>query len=65
MEDTEEFPPSPRKLVRGWLKDARRIAHPVERYWVGGLDWEKIKEYPGLSWKIPRSLCWRGLNGLG
>ena len=27
--------------VRGWLKHARRIAHPVERYWGGGLDWEK------------------------
>ena len=24
-----------------WLKYAR-IAHPVERYWVEGLDWKKI-----------------------
>ena len=22
----------------GWLKDAWGITHPVERYWVGGLD---------------------------
>ena len=51
LKDTEESPlPVKRCWVGGWLKDARRIAHPVERYSVGGLDWEKkIKEYPGLS----------------
>ena len=54
-----------RSLVGGWLKDARRIAHPVERYWVEGIDWKKIKEYLGLDWKMLRSLHCRGLNGLG
>ena len=42
LKDTEESPlPVKRCWVGGWLKDARRIAHPVERYSVGGLDWEK------------------------
>ena len=46
----------------GWPKDPRRIAHPVERYWVEGLNWEKVEEYLGLSWKMLRSLCFRGLE---
>ena len=33
----------------GWLKDARIIAHLVERYWIWGLNWEKIEEYPGSA----------------
>ena len=39
-----------RYWVGGWLKDARRIAHPVESYWVRGDSiGKKIEEYPGLS----------------
>ena len=57
--------PGKRYWVGGWLKDARGITHPVGRSWVGGLDWEKIEKYPGLSWKMPRLLRRRGLNGLG
>ena len=38
--------PVKRYRVRGWLKDARRIAHPVEGCWVGGLNWEKNQEMP-------------------
>ena len=33
------------------LKDARGIAHAMERYWVGGLDWEKNKQIPGAQLK--------------
>ena len=48
----------------GRLKDARGMAHPMKRYWWGRLIWEKIEEYLGLGWMIPRSLCFRGLEGL-
>ena len=41
--------PVKRYWVVGWLKDGRRIAQTVERYWVGRAQLEKIEEYPGLS----------------
>ena len=41
--------PVKRYWVGGWLKDARGIAHLVERYWIWGINWEKIEEYPGLN----------------
>ena len=57
--------PDKRHWIGDWLKGTRWITHPVERYWVGGLNWgEKIKEYPGFSWKMPRSLHCSGLNGI-
>ena len=41
--------PVKRFRVRGWLKDARRIAHTVKRYWVEGARLWK-------NWGIPRAL---------
>ena len=49
----------------GWLKESRETAYPVKSCWIRGLDWEKVEKYLGLSWKMPRLLCCRGLNGLG
>ena len=56
MKDTEKFPPSQKLLGAGWLKDARGITHPVERY--GGTregrrgsqlkKKKKIEEYPEI-----------------
>ena len=35
--------------MEGWLKDARGIIHPEERYCGGGVSIEKTEEYPELG----------------
>ena len=63
VERYEKFPLSQKIPDGGLAERCQENSNPVERYWVRGLNWKKIKDYPGLHWKMLKLLCCRGLKG--